>query len=68
MKKFQYAMRLLENGQYMFSANVGRCVVSAVLYLHIKWKYVANRLMIFSRKDGVQFAAMIARLPLRNLR
>ena len=39
-------------------------MASTVLYSHIKWKYVANRFMKFSRKDGAQFAAMIARLPL----
>ena len=67
-QKFPYAIRLLDNGRWISSENMERRMISTTLYSHIKWKYVANRFMIFSRKDGAQFAAMIARLPLWSLR
>jgi len=63
--EFPCAMRLLENDGQISSENMGKNTILAVLYLHIKWKYDAKRLMmIFSWKDGAQFTAMIARLPL----
>ena len=67
-QKFPYAIRLLDNGRWISSENMERLMISTILYLHIKWKYVANRLIIFSCKGGAPFAAIIARLPLWSLR
>lgn len=64
-QEFPCAMRLLENDGQISPENMGKNTILAVLYLHIKWKYDAKRLMmIFSWKDGAQFTAIIARLPL----
>ena len=49
-QKFPYAIRLLDNGRWISSENMKRRMISTILYLHIKWKYVANRLIIFSCK------------------
>ncbi len=49
-QKFPYAIRLLDNGRWIFSENMERRMISTISYLHIKWKYVANRLIIFSCK------------------
>ena len=42
----------------MASADMGGSMLSSVLYLHIRWKYITHCLMIFSRKGGVQFNSL----------